>query len=85
MNYYLDVLKDKDLSYSAKLLFIYLYEMYFSPTAKPKKHGNYVEVDRKKVLKDLDMCESTYEWCYKQLEEKYISSKNKPFVVKKEV
>jgi hypothetical protein len=84
MNYYLDVLKDKDLTYSAKVLFIYLYEMYFSSKAV-KRYGNYVEIDRQKALNDLNMCESTYEWCYKQLEKKYISVKNKPFVIKKEV
>jgi hypothetical protein len=84
MNYYLDVLKDKDLSYSAKVLFIYLYEMYLNPTAKVKKYGDAVEVDRQKVIKDLDMPESEYEWCYKQLE-KYITVKNKPFVIKGEV
>lgn len=31
MNYYLDVLKDQELTYSAKVLFIYLYEMYLNP------------------------------------------------------
>lgn len=85
MNYYLDVLKDKELTYSAKVLFIYLYETCFSPTAKVKKYGDSVVINRQKVLNDLNMPESTYEWCFKQLEENYINVRSKPFVVKGEV
>lgn len=85
MHNYTDVIIDKNLTPNSKLLFIYIYENYFNPSKKVKQYGTYREIDKQQIMKDLNICEITYDFCLKQLEKDYINTKSKPYIVYKKI